>query len=648
MMSYLDVPRIHFGGLFFTNPSTINNFDKSYNPSVQLTNAQGGYISVPPGGPPAGWNAVGIAQLWLSECTVLSVVGPGGAPVSGDPIVGALVESPSPSTPKARPDGKGQYDIAKLVDLDPDQQGRSAVYGLRIFVTLPGGGGFSGLMSVPELQDLNGRVVPPNSQSSWSAVGTWMGQITEVEWNVGPSSSPFLAQFQQACQQGIAVKLTTDLHQNNFDTQQTAGNMFCYGRVLGSLGPVQTGELAQVVPGRQVAPPPAAAPEAFALEAAPRARHTVALGTRPIDARFGGGKAASELESVAAAPEAAEAATDPSLQWNMAPAQVSQVESGSMLHIDLGGSLQLQGTSDANGIWSSTGQFLQGTGISVGVLTSAGVQPLTNGQVSFANQYVPLNSQNKQVDLVTSSGLVDIALEANEVALIQNSPLVITVNGTTVLQEPANGLLIGSQPFSVRLTPGASATVQVMARQFGQPLVGQQPVAWEVDAVATAGGRLVPSTNVSLAWNGSTDANGLAALTVSTVAQDPALPAYRQPMDSQVYYVFFSDQAGQAIGDSNANISVLRFQSYTAPAEPTWQQDVGPILQAYARLYPGMKGLLDIGNEATVTGSAIFILARMALPFLDPAYMPVTRDLSPAKVATILAWLKTQVPAPSA
>jgi hypothetical protein len=30
----------------------------------------------------------------------------------------------------------------------------------------------------------------------------------------------------------------------------------------------------------------------------------------------------------------------------------------------------------------------------------------------------------------------------------------------------------------------------------------------------------------------------------------------------------------------------------------------------------------------------------MSLPILDPAYMPVTRDLSPAKIAMILAYLK--------
>jgi hypothetical protein len=635
-MSYLDVPRIHFGGLFFTNPSTINNFDSSYNPQVALTDAQGAYLSVPPGAGPAGWNAMGVAQLWISECAVLSAVGPGGTPVSGDPILGALVESPSPSTPKTTPDGKGFYDIAKMVDLDPDQQGRSAVYGLRIYVTIPGGGGFSGLVSVPELQNLFPRVVQPRPGSSWSFVGTWMGQITEVAWNAGSSASPFLVQFQEACQAGIAVKLTVDLHQNDPNTRLTPGNMIYYGRVLGSLGPVKPGELAQVVPGRQIATPPPPA-QALTLTATPKRK--AAVGATPINDRLG---EVEMLESTAPAPQAT---PNLALKWNAAPAQVSTVGSSSMLHVDLGGSLLLQGAKDANGIWSSNGQFLQDSGISIGVLTGSGIQLFAKGQgLSFANQYVPLNSQNKQVSLVTSSGLVDIALQSSEAALAAQNPLVISVNGTTVLQEPANGLLIGSQPFSVRLTPGAGATVQVMARQLGAPVVGQQPITWEVDAITDEDGDTAPSTNVTLAWNGSTDANGIANLTVSTVAQDPALPAYRVPMDSQIYYVFFNDLAGQPVGDGNGNISVLRFQSYTAPANPTWQQDVGPILQAYARLYPGMKDRLDIGDEATVIGFATAMLAKMSLPFSDPAYMPVTRDLSSAKVAMILAWLKTQLP----
>src|SRR5262245_27128116 len=114
-MSYLDVPRLHFSGLFFTGPSTINNILDNYDPSTQLESPPGQYIN-----PPAGWNPLGVAQWWLEECSVLSAVGTTGAAVpSSDSVIGAAVQSPSPKTPM--PDGTGgYYDIAKMVDLDVD------------------------------------------------------------------------------------------------------------------------------------------------------------------------------------------------------------------------------------------------------------------------------------------------------------------------------------------------------------------------------------------------------------------------------------------------------------------------------------------------------------------------------------------------
>ena len=635
-MSYLDVPRIHFGGLFFTNPDTINNYIRSYNTNVPLANAQGEYLSNGPGGSPSGWNATGVAQLWLAECSVLSAVDASGTLLSdpsSDPVIGAAVESPSPATPKKTPDGQGFYDIAKMVDLDPSQQGRSAVYGLRIYVTLPGGAGFSGLVSsVPELQYLNGRV--PVRAGSWAAVGTWMGQITEVEWSGDFSSSAFLTEFQAACGQGVEVKLTVDLHQNNNATRLTPGNMFCYGRVLGSLGPVRSGELAQVVPGRLLAQAPASTSSSGArgFAAAAPATSTAPRQFTPqtIDDRFR--QAASAR---AASPGFAATAAAP-LPWNPAFAQVGQVGSGSMLHMDLGGSIQLQGSLQ-NGVGVSNGMFVVDTGITVGVLTASGtVQPLRHGQVSFEDQYQPLDSQNKQVNLVKSSGLVDIPLDPDEASLVAGRPLVVSIGTTRMLQEPSNGLLLGSNPFSVRLEPGGTAMVQLMARQFGQPVVGQEPVTAEV----YLGNQ--PSDEVTVAWAGPTDADGIATLILSTPGGDVTLPPARQPLDSQLYYVYLLDASGQPIGDGDPTVSVLRFQSYTAPAEPTWEQDVGPILQAYARLYPGMKDKLDIGDPATVKGFAPALYSRMSLPVQDPAYMPVTRDLSPAKMAMILQWLKAQ------
>lgn len=46
--------------------------------------------------------------------------------------------------------------------------------------------------------------------------------------------------------------------------------------------------------------------------------------------------------------------------------------------------------------------------------------------------------------------------------------------------------------------------------------------------------------------------------------------------------------------------------------------DVGAIFSAYARLYPGMKSILDISNEQTVEGAAPAMLAHMDLHVSDP------------------------------
>jgi hypothetical protein len=647
-MSYLDVPRIQFGGLFYTNPDTINNMIGNYDPQVPLTAPDGSFL------PRALWNPVGVAQLWLAECSVLSVVGPTGVLVTdpqADPVIGASVESPSPSTPKKTPDGKRSYDIAKMVDLDPDQQGRSAVYGLRLYVTLAGGAGFSGLMTVPELQYLNGRM--ELQIGSWSAVGTWMGQVADVAWSGDLSASPFLVQFQAACSQGIAVKLTVDLHQNDPATKSSPGNLFCYGRLHGALGPIGPGELAQVVPGRQLqvppAPPAPASAAALASAAPPAAKvapENILGATKESRLRA----AASARPAIAALAAAAPGAPPPPAPWNPAPARVTAAAGGgTLLHLDLGGSIWIDGSQDASGVGISDGKFVVDSGIVVGVQGgSGGFQPLANGQVSFASQYQLLNSQNKQVNLVQSAGLVDIPLTASEVSLVAGQPLVIQVSGTTALQEPADGLQLGTEPLSLRLEPATSGTVQLMARSFGQPIVGQEPLTWQI-----FDGSGAPSSEIAVAWAGATDANGIASLEISTPAGNVTIPPRRQPLETELYLVFFFDPTGQPIGDgygqgqqANASLTVLRFQSFTVPAKPTWDQDVGPILQAYARLYPGMKDILDIGDEATVQGAAPALYGRMSLPVHDPAYMPVTRDLSPSQIRTVLEWLKAFLPGP--
>jgi hypothetical protein len=159
------------------------------------------------------------------------------------------------------------------------------------------------------------------------------------------------------------------------------------------------------------------------------------------------------------------------------------------------------------------------------------------------------------------------------------------------------------------------------------------------------------STDLGITF-GTTDANGLAGVTTTINIANGTLPAIRQPLDSYVYYIALEDPAQNPIGDGPSQVSsqspvatvtVVLWNQFQAPAKPSWT-DVGPILAGYARMYPGMQSLLDISDPTTVQGFAPMILGRMSAPVLDPAFMPVTRDLSPTKTAMVVAWLASVAP----
>lgn len=110
-MSYLDFPRIHFAGGFTAGPSTINNLPGNYDPLE--TN------------PSPGWNPGGNAFFKLQNCTVSSVV----------PDMSGPSNSPLDNAPVVTTDNWGGGGVpAKIVDLDPEQQMVSTLFGLQLKV----------------------------------------------------------------------------------------------------------------------------------------------------------------------------------------------------------------------------------------------------------------------------------------------------------------------------------------------------------------------------------------------------------------------------------------------------------------------------------------------------------------------------------
>ena len=128
-MSYLDAPRLHFFGKYFANPSTINNNLSNFDlkPPLKLS-----------------WNPDGSAFFRFLDCRVSSAVRGDGTVLSGgsdDPITQATVTTPQSPPTK----------VAKIVDLDPDQQSITQLFGVVVTLALPGGkAAVTGQMAVAE------------------------------------------------------------------------------------------------------------------------------------------------------------------------------------------------------------------------------------------------------------------------------------------------------------------------------------------------------------------------------------------------------------------------------------------------------------------------------------------------------------------
>jgi hypothetical protein len=228
-MSYLDTPRIHFFGQFFGNPSTINNDLSNYalQPPLDLS-----------------WNPNGSAFFRFVNCRVSSAVGADGKvvnPAGGDPIVAAVV-----STPQAP-----QTKVAKIVDLDPDQQSITQLFGVVVTVALSGGqASVTGRMAVAELRDLWIQRVAGSPGGDGGASGIWQSVLTDLQWS-GLDRSTLLKDLHDASPDRLSIKFNCDTYDD-----QAQSPTFNQGRLAGTIGPYFAGEPIQVVIGRRLLPAP--------------------------------------------------------------------------------------------------------------------------------------------------------------------------------------------------------------------------------------------------------------------------------------------------------------------------------------------------------------------------------------------------------
>ena len=254
----------------------------------------------------------------------------------------------------------------------------------------------------------------------------------------------------------------------------------------------------------------------------------------------------------------------------------------------------------------------------------------------------------------STAGIQEFALSQDHLNLALHHPLaIVEINqqgalAKTLLREDKGGKNLRADQFTFRLSPGETARVDLVATKFGQPAAGETiqlrldpEILAKVELVVEGIPVGVPAEALGFPAAVSTAADGRASLVLES--GDPGKPRLEGWIDGQVYTLVYSWE-GEENPDPQCFLSVRVFDRHPLPDQPTWKEQVGPILQQYARLFPYMKRLLDLGDYPSVQQNREMLKYFLTLPETHPGYMPVTRDLSRDKRALILKWIDNGAP----
>jgi hypothetical protein len=581
-MSYLSAVRLHFAGRFQADVSTVNNDPAHFDNAAFRPDYQ--KMQGPNMKPPNGWfNPEGDAAFRLRGCRIASAWLPSGRVPDSDPALHCSVADSDDSV------------CAKLVDLDSEQQLVSEIWGLRVRIASANGATLmSGDFDPAAFIDIWDRATGPGG-GDVGAGAAYQSVLRNLQW-AEVSASPFLTALRQAAEDGLlSIKFNVDGMNMDFTSPD-----FMTGRIAGTIGPSSRREPQHLVIGRQ-----------FMANAG------------------SGGNFFTPLGGI-----------------NFCPAVVDA--EACCLFLDLGNALT---TASPGGPINNLGDLtvsVANSSVALGTIRASGLGGYAQSPAWHED----------------TAGVVALPLTETQIELVSTAPLAIAGNPGILINEWPNGAFVRADKYVWRMSPGDRADIPVYATQFGRPLP-HVTVAFAQDSsqlqaqvtpdsppfVGAAPPVATPSRALAFNATAMTDANGLAILSVQ--AHDPGTPRWFNNgadygIDGQVYGVrpAFADLA-LTIGPINQwnFISFLVWSGFT-PSNPVTWADVQPILQQYANLYPVMNRFLNLADYESAKTHAHLLLLAFGLDPADPNAMPVTRDLSPAKRAAILAWLKNPLPGP--
>jgi hypothetical protein len=585
-MSYLSPLRLHFAGTFQASVSTVNNDPLHYDNVTFKAQYQQLQSGNRPDQLNGWWNPRGDAAWRLLGCKVTSAwLSDGSAADKSDPIVSYLIA-----------DSDRQV-TAKLVDIDPEQQLVSTIWGMEVRISTGDGTTL-----------LRGRYQPASFMDIWDRAQSGGGDVgagsmyqsllTDLEWG-DISASPFLVQLRDSAKDGrLSIKFNVDGYNMDYTSPD-----FTRGRIAGTIGPASADEPAHLVLGRQFM--------------------TTGLPSGNFFAPAGG--------------------------INYCVAQVDPV--AGKIFLDLGNALP---TDQPGGPMSNLGTIALVCTVPP-TLPKQPSRQLALGSIE-ATVYTDPAWYATTAGVVALPP--DRKLSSDELSALAENPLSILLTGsdgtaTTAISEPPMGLYVRADQFVFRIDPGHEISATLYATQYGQPYANADVIAIYDPSQLQPGSPLgtapvvgTPSSAIEFPARVTTDAKGIATLTIK--AGDPGNP--RGYIDGQVYGVrpvleetIFLPGSSYPFNQWNF-ITLLVWDQFKPDQPPTWYGSLQPIFQQYANLYPVMDRFLNLADYDSVCANSDLLLLAFGLDRNDPNAMPVTRDLSDSKRLAILQWLSQPGP----
>lgn len=588
-MSYLDSPRIHFRGWFQADVSTINNDvrffqNDSFVPEYQQLNTNG------------SWNPRGTAVFRILDCSVTGgfLNGRTLSTLQDDAVIGLTLQNAVDHAP------------GKLVDLDPQQQMVSMIFGMKVRVTGPHPEAlFAGnFYPAPFINLWKRQQTGPKTDQQLCAY--YQSVLDNVVWAEHIESD--LLKSLKAATQDDMLSINFNVYGFGRDPSQPRYTM---GHLVGTIGPYLRGEPKQFVPGRQM------------ITFAPN---------WPVP------------------------------DTNVNSLQAKLAADGNSLTADFGNTFPI---IDSSGAPTNLGPVQLGvlrTNPQARITTVDSTGIVLLGEVPYLNETWYTQTAGVQTFDLTANTEAQQLLAGNPLVLV--TPVIGSPAPTynVLMQESIDGVYVRADSFVYRMNPGETQHVDFYATRFGKPLaksvINLSPT--EGFMGGSGGGKTIsptprpaaaipdigtPAEALEFKDSVPTDANGHAVLDLTASDEGPKNP--RGYIAGQLYGIGYqlADQPAGYISNIMNYISVLVFDKKIVPDNPTWYQDIQPLFVQYGNLYPIMSQfVVDLNDYDAVVQRLSILQLAFSLPIRDPNHMPVTRDLGAGDRDTILKWLGSPGP----